>query len=250
MKKSQTTSGQSAKHIKKWKYEEEMSFLRPHMRERDTISSLNTLSDVENETNDESGIVEVEEADNDLDITSPITYLTNTESPTTLSSKNKVHSEKLSLEQKELNKTNMRKRKQPTESASATLMEYIIKTKEKNKETETEKDGLDLFFLSMASTVKKFTPYNQSLAKAKIFSIVSDLEFNELKSSQEQQYQSGNTPSSAFIPPQSTQVPQPYLHPLHEISNPIIQNIQYDSTASSSSCGSYLHAFSPDDNQN
>ncbi|KAL4153739.1 hypothetical protein QTP88_001572 [Uroleucon formosanum] len=227
MKKSQTTSGKSAKHIKKWKYEEEISFLRPHMRERDTISSLNILSDGENETNDESGIVEVEDGDNDLDInSSDITHLTNTESPTTSSSENKVRSQKLTLGQKELNKTNMRKRKQPTESASATLMES--------------------FFLSIASTVKKFTPYNQSLAKVKIFSIVSDLEFNELKSSQEQQYQSGNTPSSEFILPQLTQVPQPYLHPLtHEISNPTIQNIQYDSTASSSSCGSYLHTFSP-----
>lgn len=125
MKKSQTTSGQSAKHIKKWKYEEEMSFLRPHMRERDTISSLNILSDGENETNDESGIVEVEEGDNDLDINnSSITHLTNTESPTTSSFENKVRSQKLSLGQKELNKTNMRKRKQHTESASATLLEY------------------------------------------------------------------------------------------------------------------------------
>lgn len=245
MKKSQTTSGQSAKNIKKWKYEEEMSFLRPHMRERDTISSLN-LSDGESEANnDENGIVEVEEGDIDFDINS-----SNTESPTTSSSaENKIRSQKLSLGQKELTKTNIRK--QPTGSASATLMEYIIKTKEQNNVTETQQDGLDHFFLSIASTVKKFTPYNQNLAKAKIFSIVSDLELSELKPSQEQPYQSGNTPSSAFILPQSTQFPQPYLHPLtHEISNPAIQNIQYDSTASSSSCGSYLHTFSPEDNQN
>lgn len=245
MKKSQTTSGQSAKYIKKWKYEEEMSFLRPHMRERDTISSLN-LSDGESEANnDENGIVEVEEGDIDFDINSSITHI-NTESPTTSSSaENKIRS------QKELTKTNIRKRKQPTGSASATLMEYIIKTKEQNNVTETQQDGLDHFFLSIASTVKKFTPYNQNLAKAKIFSIVSDLELSELKPSQGQPYQSGNTPSSAFILPQSTQFPQPYLHPLtHEISNPAIQNIQYDSTASSSSCGSYLHTFSPEDNQN
>jgi hypothetical protein len=253
MKKSHTTSGQSVKHIKKWKYEEEMSFLRPHMRERDTISSLTNFSDKENEThNDESGIFEEEESDIDFDINSSITHLSNTESPATSSSvENKIRSQKLSLAQKELNKTNMRKRKQPTESASATLMEYIIKTKEKNNETETQQDGLDLFFLSIASTVKKFTPYNQNLAKSKIFSIVSDLELNELKSSQEQQYQSRNTPSSAFILPQSTQFPQPYLHShTPEISNPAIQNIQYDSTASSSSCCSYLHTFSPEDNQN
>lgn len=61
-------------------------------------------------------------------------------------------------------------------------MEYIIKTTEKNNETKTDQDGLDHFFLSMASTVRNFTPHNQHLAKKQIFSIVSDLELKELKS--------------------------------------------------------------------
>lgn len=125
MKKSQTTSGQSAKFIKKWKYEEEMSFLLPHMKERDTISSINIPSDAENETNnDETEIFDKEEGDNDVDINSSITdfkdnqnSIINTESPKTLS-EDKKRWKKLFLGQKELNKTSMRKRKQPTESAS------------------------------------------------------------------------------------------------------------------------------------
>jgi len=46
----------------------------------------------------------VKESDNNLDINSSITHLTNTESPTSLSSKNNVRSQKLYLGQKELNK--------------------------------------------------------------------------------------------------------------------------------------------------
>lgn len=257
MKKSQTTSGQSAKFIKKWKYEDEMSFLRPHIKERDTISSVNIPSDAENETNnDETEIFDEEEGDNDVDINSTITDLkdnqnsiTNTESQKN-SLEDKIRRKNLFFGQKELNKTNMHKRKQPTESASATLMEYIIKTKEKNNKTETEQDGLDHFFLSIASTVRNFTPYNQHLAKNQIFSIVSDLELKELKT-QEQPYKSGNKPSSAYILPQSTEFRQPYINSVaHGITNPTFQNIQYDSTAtSSSSCGSYLQTFSPEDYQ-
>lgn len=42
------------------------------------------------------------------------------------------------------------------------------------------------FFLSMCSTVKQFSPYNQHLAKTKIFSIVSDIELDSLRQTQQQ----------------------------------------------------------------
>jgi len=41
LKKLTTRSGQSASiKIPKWKYAAEMSFLRPYLRERDTVTSL------------------------------------------------------------------------------------------------------------------------------------------------------------------------------------------------------------------
>lgn len=164
IKNSQTKSGQSAKRIKKWKYEEEMCFLRPHMIEKDTISSFNILSDEESEiNNDESGINDVEEGDNDVDINASLTHLkdsqyskTNTQSPST-STDERICRQKIGLGQKESNKNaNVRKRKQPTESASAVLMVYIIKTKEENDETKTEQDGLDHFFFKYSFNSKKF----------------------------------------------------------------------------------------------
>lgn len=251
IKKTSTTSDQSAKRIKKWKHEEEMSFSRVHTRERDTVSSLNILSDGGNKTNiDESATNDVEEGDNDVDLNSSITRLkdnqnliTNTESPS-ITSKDKIRRQKLFSSQKQLNKTHMRKRKQATESVSPALMNYIIKTQEENNEKKIEQDDLDHFFLVIASTVRNFTPHNQNLAKAEIFSIISDLELKELNPCQKQPHLLGNTPSSAYILPQSTEL----LHSrTREITYPTIQNIQYNPTASSSSCGNYLQIFSPED---
>lgn len=77
-------------------------------------------------------------------------------------------------------------------------MNFIIKQKENTNERKIEEDGLDHFYLSIASTVRRFTPYNQHLAKTKLFSIVSDLELKELKPCQQQPDQSENKPSSAL----------------------------------------------------
>lgn len=43
------------------------------------------------------------------------------------------------------------------------------------------------FFLSMCSSVKQLSPYNQHLAKTKFFSIVSEIELENLGSIQQQQ---------------------------------------------------------------
>jgi len=40
MKKNMTTSGQAAHKIKKYKYQDQLEFLRPHLQERDTLSNL------------------------------------------------------------------------------------------------------------------------------------------------------------------------------------------------------------------
>ncbi|XP_060848495.1 transcription factor Adf-1-like [Rhopalosiphum padi] len=44
-KKSITVSGQKNKFVKKWKYADEMEFLKPHIKERDSISNIDEVSD-------------------------------------------------------------------------------------------------------------------------------------------------------------------------------------------------------------
>jgi len=54
VKKSVTKSGQKSKHIKKWKFEDEMSFLRPHMKERDSISNIESMVSDDDEHSDDN----------------------------------------------------------------------------------------------------------------------------------------------------------------------------------------------------
>ncbi|KAL4104447.1 hypothetical protein QTP88_019748 [Uroleucon formosanum] len=60
------------------------------------------------------------------------------------------------------------------------------KKDEEQLEEKKESSAMDQFFLSMCSTVKQFSPYNQHLAKTKIFSIVSEIELDSLRQTQQQ----------------------------------------------------------------
>lgn len=87
--------------------------------------------------------------------------------------------------------SSLQKKKKPSnyvsETASSTLMKYILEKKdEENLEQKAESSAMDQFFLSMCSTVKQFSPYNQHLAKTKIFSIVSEIELDSLRQTQQQ----------------------------------------------------------------
>ncbi|XP_060856177.1 transcription factor Adf-1-like [Metopolophium dirhodum] len=48
-KKSITVSGQKTKFVKKWKYADEMEFLKSHMKERDSISNIDVVTDDEDD---------------------------------------------------------------------------------------------------------------------------------------------------------------------------------------------------------
>jgi hypothetical protein len=66
-------------------------------------------------------------------------------------------------------------------------MKYILEKKnEENLKEKNEPSAIDQFFLSMCSTVKQFSPYHQHLAKTKIFSIISEIELENLGSIQQQ----------------------------------------------------------------
>jgi len=45
LKHAVTKSGQKAKCTRKWKYEDEMQFLKAHLKERETISNVGLVSD-------------------------------------------------------------------------------------------------------------------------------------------------------------------------------------------------------------
>lgn len=47
-------------------------------------------------------------------------------------------------------------------------------------------DALDLFFGTICATVKQFSKYNQSIAKSRIFSVVSEMEMKQLMDEESQ----------------------------------------------------------------
>jgi hypothetical protein len=102
-----TKSGHSASiKIPKWKYADEMSFVRPYLRERDTVTNL------EFGEKDETDEEELLQAESEHDGTAE------QEEKTTASAKNK-------FKNKIFRGTLNRPRYQP-ETASAVLMKYLV----------------------------------------------------------------------------------------------------------------------------
>lgn len=65
--------------------------------------------------------------------------------------------------------------------ASTKVIRYIVDQKVKEEACRKDPlDDVDYLFLSLARTVKRMTPYNQAVAKAKVFNVVSELEIEEI----------------------------------------------------------------------
>ncbi|GBP81126.1 hypothetical protein EVAR_88224_1 [Eumeta japonica] len=84
----------------------------------------------------------------------------------------------------------------PLQSASAVLMSRLLD----QQAIPQQHDELDRFFLNISETVKKFSPYLQAMAKNKIFTLVSEMELQQLAPPSFE-----NTPQYAYTPsPAST----------------------------------------------
>lgn len=190
-KKRETKSGQPALKIKKWKFEDEMSFLLPFIQERDTCSNLKDVS--EDELNED----EYNDKNDDRDDRND---KADYKDDNVDEKESHIEDEK-KKKQKEINKkiiTKMTKDKgnryqtQP-EVASAVVMKYLLDKKiAKAQITPIQQpSAIDMFFSSIAATVKTFSPYYQNIAKSQIFSIITNLEMKQIM--QEQQFCIPNT---------------------------------------------------------
>jgi len=170
-------SGQKTKFVKKWKYADEMEFLKPHIKERDSISNIDVVTD------DDDGVLSHSDDDSDIQVggensVSFENYIQNVETSFNTSAL-------IQPRQKKIKKTNSLK---PPETASSTLMKYIIEQKnaEQSYPTTSKLDAMDQLFSSMCSTAKQFSPYLQHIAKTKVFQIISELELEQLRQNQPQ----------------------------------------------------------------
>jgi len=176
LKKLTTKNGQSASiNILKWKYADEISFVRPYLRERDNVT--NPEFDKKGET-DEEELVQVEsEHDGTVE----------QEEQTPASANDK-------FKNKVFRGTQKRPRYQP-ETASAVLMKHLVES-DKERQAEPPVDPTDAFFKSIVATVQTFSSYRQDICKSRIFVIVSEMEMTEIlqetKSTHSSKYSSGS----------------------------------------------------------
>ncbi|XP_046386245.1 uncharacterized protein LOC124156009 [Ischnura elegans] len=167
MKSKRVKGAHAAENKKKWKYEDEMSFLLPFLQERDAVPFLLPLDEFNNCNDGEMGesqtMYAMEESVDDV--------------------KEKDDQEPPSKTQErergtpDIHRRRGRRKLLPRRSLSAVLMKYVM---EKSK-IASKTDQIDNFFQSVAASVRTLTPIRQNLVKSKIFTIVSEIELDQLK---------------------------------------------------------------------
>lgn len=222
-KKRETKNGQAASKIKKWKFEDEMSFLLPFIQERDTCSNLKDASDDDNESkpneneyndkNDDTTNDRNDDIDDEIDDRDGRNDNKDDDKDNDVDEMESHTEDEKKKKQNEINRkmiTNVAKSKrnrcqtQP-ETASAVVMKYLLdkKTAKTQIAPRTQQpDATDMFFSSIAATVKTFSPYYQNIAKSQIFSIITDHEMKQI--TQQQPFFAPNT-STQYKDPASMQ---------------------------------------------
>jgi len=178
--KKKTVSGQSADTRVKWWYEDTLSFLLPHMRERAQKSNLapenNSTDSISNETFIQDDEINI--SFGNLDQLSVPNSSTNSNTfPSSSSSSTAATTPVSSITDyrdtiTSSNKT-CNKSLHPQPTTAQVLEKYLASKKAK---LESPSDHIGAFFVAMEATTRRLPPILQIEAKAKISALLSDLE--------------------------------------------------------------------------
>ncbi|KAK5647969.1 hypothetical protein RI129_002861 [Pyrocoelia pectoralis] len=185
LRKRQHQSGDESKPIKKWKYEDIMSFMTPFFAEREQTSNIQ-----QNESESEEAVdIEQQEESNSIppSLNSDTPTSSRGSSPTTIS--------------KVMNPTPKFSRQQHVPPMAQVLKNYF--DQKQAAKSEKKSDSLQKFFDAMQETVRTFAPEFQIEIKSQISTLVSEYEFKNLmaqKAKQDQQHdeQQVVTPSPPY----------------------------------------------------
>lgn len=158
MKRRQKKSGQAGKIIAPWRFEEQMSFLKPYLEGRPTTGNLDVTV-----SNEDSPLPSPE---------SP--YSESPSSPESIPSRTSTPIS---------NPSYKRKANSMSDNYLADMME-MMKSSHENRNKKQEMDDLDTFFLSMSKTVKKLPKLDQIRIKLDLVKAVSEAELKQLESKQ------------------------------------------------------------------
>lgn len=194
LKARQTKSGQASTKTKPWRLEQQMSFMKPFLAERQQQSNYPTTEDIVNT-----------EAAPEVTVTaaaSPSSASTSSAAPSPLPSNTSTTSQ------------SSKKRKCSSNNATATsvaLQEYLNYKKTK---THEQKDHLTKYFQAVEETVRTFPAMLQIEVKSKISEILHQAELQNLSSQT-------RLPTGTVYPQEhqaQSQESQPYIIPLNQQS--------------------------------
>jgi len=148
----------------KWKFEEQMSFLKPFMKDKPRVTPFQFCDSFGKEEESCSDDIEGNRECADSDEVS-----TGNSQQDTFNTMNNFNTDYWSLisKKEEISQT-------ANEVTGQSLMKYILE--QKNKEEKSNQDPVDIFFAGIAATVKSFNPIDQHIIKRQIFQLVSDME--------------------------------------------------------------------------
>ncbi|CAI6371940.1 unnamed protein product [Macrosiphum euphorbiae] len=189
--KKKTVSGQGAETRVKWRFEDTLSFLLPHMKERTQKSNLDIGNLTDSHDKDCSiNITNDDETNQFLEgsVESPFPSNSSYEVPSPLpSTSSYAHPSpastiSASLGSNSHSKNNNKTSQQPT--TAQVLQNYLDSKKAKLEHTAS--DHIGAFFIAMEATTRRLPPVLQIEAKAKISALLSDLEMKAFYLSNQQ----------------------------------------------------------------
>lgn len=227
LKSQKTSTGQAAKKIKLYKFFEQLQFLNGVDEDRDKIENFverseimpSLPSDITQSMSNDSDINQESNSQSHKDIIASPSLTSFALSPAApLSSATNEQGEPpsdLPIQEPQRNPRLKKNMSAPVpESASATLMKYVLMNRNKNTEIieKEERHPIDAFLQGLAPTLKSFSPYLQHLAKGQIFQVIHNLELQQLtenlRSSQSTPIiLSSPSPSSPSVPDISSPLP-------------------------------------------
>lgn len=191
VKSQKTSTGQAAKKIKLYKYYDQLLFLKAVDEDRDRIENFvksreimpPASSEITQSNSNDSDINQEGNSQAHDDVVASPSLTSFAISPAASYATNE-QGEPTSdlLVQEPQKKPRLKKMSAVPESASSTLMKYVLMNRNKNTEhtEKVEQHPIDAFLKGLAPTLKSFSPYLQHLAKGQIFQVIHNLELQQL----------------------------------------------------------------------
>jgi len=190
LNKQKTTSGQASKKLLKYKYEDQVNFLKQYFQERPTISNIEGIDSKEDNTYEFPDTNVAADTINNSDHE-------DTANTTSMSTSMPTHRP---IQFGSRTGTNVSKKKEK-ETESSTLMKYLLENRQRSETTTSQKDPIDAFSMGIAATMKTLDPFHANLAKSKVFTAVQEVEKQQIMHNQYLMYNPPSESNWNWTPP-------------------------------------------------